>query len=211
MRFHNRIEAGRLLAKKLEKYQFKDAVVYALPRGGVEVAVEVARHLVVPLDLLVPRKIGHPDHPEYAVCALSEDGYLVCNQDELEVLDKEWLREAVLREAAEAERRREMYLKGRPPLPVQGKVAIIVDDGVATGLTILAAIHDVRRYEPAKVVLALPVLPIDTLQLLNEEVEEVVALDVPETFLGAISAYYEEFDQIDDKRVISLMEKFGSG
>jgi putative phosphoribosyl transferase len=211
MRFRNRREAGLLLAEKLEKYKDEDVVVYALPRGGVEVGVEVARHLEAPLDLLIPRKIGHPEQPEYAVCALTEDGYLICNQDELERLDKKWLNAEVEKEKLEAKRRRQLYLKGRPPVPVEGKTAIVVDDGVATGLTVLAAVHEVRQRGPSKLVLAMPVLPRDIAELLRNRVDEMEVLDIPKTYLGAVGAYYDDFDQVEDDEVIRLMEEVSAG
>jgi putative phosphoribosyl transferase len=211
MFFRNRREAGRLLAEKLEGYKDQDVVVYALPRGGVEVGVEIARHLGAPMDLIIPRKIGHPAHPEYAVCALAEDGFLVCNRDELERLDREWLQEAAGKEIAEAKRQRQLYLKGYRPVPVEGRVVIITDDGVATGLTILAAIHDVRQRNPSKVVLAVPVVPIEIANLLEDQVDEFVALEISEMYLGSVGAYYADFDQVEDDEVVRLMEEIRAG
>jgi putative phosphoribosyl transferase len=211
MRFRDRVEAARLLAEQLDKYKGEETVVYALPRGGVVLGVEIARHLNAPLDLLIPRKIGHPSHAEYAVCAVTEEGYLVCDQEELEKLDKDWLKAEVDKEMAEAKRRRLAYLKDRPPVPAQGKTAIIVDDGVATGLTMLAAIYDVRQRHPSKVVIAVPVLPREIEVILEKQADEVIALDVPENYLGSVGAYYKHFEQVEDDEVIKLMEEAAKG
>ena len=116
MRFRDRTEAGKKLAEALLKYKDADAIVYALPRGGVVVGYEIARRLGAPLDIVVTRKIGHPSNPEYAVCAVAEDGHMVCNDEERLVLDKKWLESAVERERKEAKRRRETYLAGLSPL-----------------------------------------------------------------------------------------------
>lgn len=205
MRLRNRTEAGKLLAQSLEKYRGGEVVVYALPRGGVVLGMEVAKHLSVPLDLVIPRKVGHPLSPEYAVCAVTEDGHLVCNEAEIAGLDQAWLDKAVKKEQAEAKRRLLYYLSGRPAVPVKGKTAIIVDDGVATGLTMLAAIKEVKDRQPAKTTAAVPVIPADTARQLQSEVDEVVALDAPEAYLGAVGAYYDEFEQLSDEEVVQML------
>lgn len=204
--FHDRKEAGHLLAQKLaEMYRREDAVVYALPRGGVVLGVEIAKQLEAPLDLVIPRKIGHPEQEEYAICAVTEKGYLLCNQQAIARLDPEWLKAAAESQVAEARRRRETYQGSRAAVPVKGKVAIITDDGVATGLTMLAAIQDVSDGGPAKVVIAAPVVPQDTVDQLLAYADEIVALMVPEVFRGSISAYYEQFAQVDDEEVVQLI------
>jgi len=204
MRFHNRTEAGQMLAKPLEQYR-GEVVVFALPRGGVVLGAEVARHLQAPLDLLIPRKIGHPSNPEYAVCALAESGHLACSPQALASLDAEWLEEAVKRERVEAARRRALYLAGRPPISAAGKTAIIIDDGAATGLTMIAAILDAKERRPAKIVVAAPVLSTDIAQLLHKYADEVTALNIPDFYLGAVGAYYEQFDQVDDDTVVEIL------
>lgn len=205
LRFRNRQEAGRLLSQSLGKYKDELVVVYALPRGGVVLGIEIAKELGADLDLVIPRKIGHPAHPEYAVCAVTEDGYLVCNQAEAARLDPEWLKEEVLRQRAEAKRRRELYLADRPVILPEGKTAIITDDGVATGLTMLAAIEEVKVRGAKRIVLAIPVIPSDTVRLLDEQADEIVALEIPADFMGAIGAYYDEFDQVEDEEVVEQM------
>ncbi|MDH3513534.1 MAG: phosphoribosyltransferase family protein [Gammaproteobacteria bacterium] len=205
MRFRDRVDAGKQLALALKKYQNQNGVVYALPRGGVVLGVEVARVLKMPLDLLIPRKIGHPLQPEYAICAVVENGEMVCNQQEVVRVDPQWFQQQVDAERHEARRRREFYLGGRAPVPVEGKTAIIVDDGIATGLTMEAAIRDARRRQPARLVVAVPVAPPDTVERLSREVDEFVVLDASPHYLGAVGAYYDHFLQVSDEDVNALM------
>jgi len=207
MHFQDRTEAGQMLAEELVGYKGDNTVVYALPRGGVVLGVEVADSLNAPLDLVVPRKVGHPDQPEYAVCAVTDEGHLVCSRREVAQLDPAWLTSEVQKEQAEAKRRRKKYLARRRSVPVEGKTAIIVDDGVATGLTMLAAVEDVKNRRPGRVVLATPVVPDDLAQRLERYVDELVVLDKPKVYLGAISAYYDDFNQVEDSQVMSLMKK----
>ena len=205
MQFKNRNEAGELLASALNAYQGAPAVVCPLPRGGVALGVVVARRLNLPLDLVIPRKIGHPSNPEYAVCAVGETGDLVCNEAERAWLDPQWLADAVNSERAEARRRRTLYLGNRQPLSLKGRTAILVDDGIATGLTLRAAIRDVRARDAARVVAAVPVGPRDSLRIIAAEADEVIVLDAPEFFRGAVSAYYSSFSQLSDQDVLDLL------
>src|SRR6266550_4282235 len=167
MRFTNRIQAGQLLAQKLLPYR-DNAVVYALPRGGVEVAAEVARALQAPLELIISRKIGNHSNPEYAVCAVTETGPLICNEYERSNLDPTWLKQAERAERAEAKRRREVYMAGRKPISAKGKTAILVDDGVATGLTMRAAAAEVKAQQPKQLIIAAPVISRDAESELRE-------------------------------------------
>lgn len=209
MMFRNREEAGRRLAGLLaERYRDTEGVVYALPRGGVPLGAAVARELQMPLDLVIPRKIGHPGNPEYAVCAVTEAGEVLCDEFERARLDEGWLAFRVGEEVAEARRRRECYLAGRESLAVKGKVAIVVDDGIATGLTMRAAILDLKARRPARIVVAIPVIPADTFELLQTEVDDVVALQVEASYLGAVGSYYRDFPQLDDQAVIELLAGF---
>ncbi len=205
--FADRIDAGRQLAQALAKYRAADAVVYALPRGGVVLGYEVATALGAPLDLAIARKIGHPHNPEYAVCAVTEDGPLICDEAELGFLDKVWLAEAVERERQEAKRRRAAYLTGRSRISPAGKTAILVDDGIATGLTIRAALASLRKEKPAKVVVAVPCAGADVTAMLRREADEVIVLTNEEEYQGAVGAYYEKFPQVTDAEVIALLAK----
>lgn len=203
MRFENRAEAGKLLAKDLAKYKSLDAVVFALPRGGVVLGYEIARRLHSPLDLLITRKIGYPGNEECAVCAVAEEGEMICDSS-ASLLDQEWLRLQAEKERQEAKRRRQVYLAGREPISVDGKVAIIVDDGVATGLTILLAIMVLKSRHPAKIVVAVPVSSPDAAARIRAEADELVALDVPQYFM-AVGEHYEQFPQLIDEDVIRYM------
>jgi putative phosphoribosyl transferase len=208
MRFKDRTEAGKKLAQALEKYRDQPAVVYALPRGGVVLAVEIAQALRLPLDLIIPRKIGHPYNAEYAIGAVTEEGEPVYNEGEITRLDSHWLKQQLASERQEARRRREQYLQGREPLPVAGKTAILVDDGIATGLTMLAAVGDVKKRQPVRLVVAIPVAPQDTAERLLQEADEVVGLEITRHYRGAVGAYYDYFPQVSDAEVIRLMQQF---
>jgi putative phosphoribosyl transferase len=208
--FADRAEAGRRLAEELRRFKPEHPVVLALPRGGVPVAYEVAKALAAPLDLVLVRKIGAPFQPELAIGAVvdGERPELVINRDLIEdcripqsYLDKE--RE---RQLAEIERRRRLYLGDRPRTPVQDRTAIVIDDGIATGATMEAALHATRNAGPRRLVLAVPVAPPDTIERLRPEVDEVVCLMMP-AFLGAIGSFYRDFRQLDDDEVIQLLEE----
>jgi putative phosphoribosyl transferase len=178
--------------------------VYALPRGGVVVAAEIARALDVPLDLIVVRKVGHPFSAEYAIAAVAEDGHMVTNRAEVESIDKRWFNESVRAEQKEARRRRDLYTRGRAPIPAAGKTAIIVDDGLATGLTMFAAIQEVQHSKPSRIVVAVPVAPPEIIEKLRTLVDDVVAIHVIEDF-GAIGTFYVDFNQVTDSEVVELM------
>lgn len=204
LRFRDREDGGRQLAKKLLSYKDAAVVIYALPRGGVVTGIEIARALNAPLDLIIPRKIGHPSNPEYAIGAVAEDGHLTANPEEIATVDEQWLRSEIARQQTEAKRRREVYLSDRPQIDIAGKVAIIVDDGIATGLTMKCAIAELRHRHPKKIVVAVPVAPLDSLEEISALVDEVICLSTPE-FMGAIGAFYDSFSQVEDSEVVKLM------
>ena len=201
--FRDRTDAGRKLACALASYKGQPVVVYALPRGGVVVGAEVARFLEAPLDLIVVRKIGHPLQPEYAIGAVAEDGYVITNPDEAAAFDDSWLAGAAAAALTEAKRRRAVFLQGSAPVPVKDKIAVVIDDGLATGLTMLAAIHEIRKRLPARIVVAVPVAAHDIAARLRAEVDDLVVLCVPSGWFGAIGAMYENFDQVGDEEVIA--------
>ena len=205
MRFEDRSQAGKMLAGALDGLRGQDAVVYALPRGGVVLGYEVARHLDAPLDLIITRKIGYPGSRECAVCAVSEDGEMICDRLGATRLDPAWLKARAEEEMQEANRRRRVYLEGRLPLNAGGKVAIVVDDGVATGLTILLAIMVLKGQHPKKIVVAVPVSSPEAAERIRAEADELVALDVPSDFFS-VSEHYEEFAQLEDEDVIQLIK-----
>lgn len=210
MKFKDRHEAGQLLAKALKQYKNQDVVVYGLPRGGVIVADEIARFLHAPLDLIITRKIGHPYSPEYAIAAIAEDGHMIGSESELELVDPNWLQTESASQRLEAKRRREKYLQGRSDISVENKIAIIVDDGVATGLTIRLAILELKHRKPKKIIVAVPVVPRTTAELIQSEAGEIVALDIPPDYeyLGAVGAYYNYFYQVEDEEVIAIMQNY---
>jgi predicted phosphoribosyltransferase len=204
--FADRADAGKRLAQALIGYKGQPVVVFALPRGGVVLGAEVARALQAPLDLIVVRKIGHPFQPEYAVGAVAEGGYVVTNPQEVAHLGKHWLDRATARELQEAQRRRSLFVGGRGPVPVKDKIAIIVDDGLATGYTMRAAVHEIRKREPQKVIVAVPLAAGETLHKLRSDVDDFVVLYIPEGWFGAIGAFYDRFDQVSDEEVVALMK-----
>jgi putative phosphoribosyl transferase len=205
MRFEDRTHAGRLLADALLDHASDDVVVLALPRGGVVVGVEVARALSAPLDLVIPRKVGHPDFPEYGIAAVAEAGEVVANEAETARVDRGWFERAVAAQRAEAQRRRAAYLGGRPAMDLAGRTAIVVDDGIATGLTMRAAVRDVRHRGAARVVVAVPVAPADAVAALRASVDEVITLIAPEAYEGAVGAYYRTFGQVGDDEVVRCL------
>ena len=210
MKFADRSEAGRRLADKLLHLKNRQPLVLALPRGGVAVGFEIAGALDAPLDIVLVRKIGAPWQPELALGAVTDgaghetfiDRDLVANLDVSDV----YIEEETARQLEEIERRRKSYCKGRPALEVAGRTAIVVDDGIATGATMRVALQAVRRREPARVVLAVPVAPPDTLAALGEVADEAVCLETP-IGLGAIGFYYRDFHQMNDREVTELLAR----
>lgn len=212
MMFSDRRDAGRQLAEALMSYRGQDVVVLALPRGGVPVANQIADALEAPLDLLLVRKIGVPWQPELAMGAVidGEEPITVRNMDVIRaaaVTDGDF-NAASQAELRELERRRMLYLGDRARPEIAGRVTIVVDDGIATGATVRAAIRGLRRKGPAKIVLAVPVAPASTIAELREEVDELVCLHTPENFY-AISLYYRDFGQTSDSEVIDILSKSG--
>ena len=203
--FRDREDAGKQLAKKLLKYQGRDAIVIALPRGGVVVGHEIARVLQLPLDIVVTRKIGHPNDPEYAVCAVDETGTLLCNEVERAAIDEKWLKEETKRQQTEAQRRSVVYREKKKAASLKGSVVIITDDGIATGLTMRLAIATVKAQHPKEIVVAVPVAPPGIAQKIKREVNELIVLEPPEEFIGVVGAHYERLDQVEDTEVINLM------
>jgi predicted phosphoribosyltransferase len=206
--FNDRAEAGRTLAKSLSDYKGKKVVVFAIPRGGVVLAYEVAKALDAPLDLIIPRKIGAPNEPEFAIGAVTEDGTTILNQDAIQYLGVSdvYIQQEVKRQIAEIKRRMKRYLGYGPRPSVEGKTVILVDDGIATGATIRAAIASIRKKKPDSIVLAIPVGPPDTVEELRKEVDLVVCLMTPEPFF-AIGQFYRRFEQLDDEEVVQILDK----
>jgi putative phosphoribosyl transferase len=207
-RFTGRTEAGRLLAARIVALRLRNPVVYALPRGGVPVAAEVADALHAPLDLVLVRKIGAPGQPELALGAVVDGDApeTVLNPEIMEVTGATdaFIEAARQRELGEIERRRLRYLAGHPRIDPAGREAVVVDDGIATGATARAALHALRRRGAARLVLATPVAPAETLKALRDEADEIVCLFQPAPFFG-IGAFYRDFHQLADDEVIGLL------
>lgn len=211
MYFKNRVDAGRQLAEKLADLKLRGAVIYALPRGGVVVASEIAKALHLPLDLIITRKIGHPNQAEYAIGAVSENGQTIINEQATSKVDKKYLEDEIKAQILEAKRRRKVYLGEKKALPCRNKTAILVDDGIATGLTMKAAIRELKlHYKPEKIIVAVPVIPAETAREFESEGVEVVAVYIPDYFKGAIGSYYGEFNPVSDEEVIRLVRDFQS-
>lgn len=211
MIYKNRKHAGQLLAKELEKYNHKDAIVLALPRGGVPVAAEIARSLHSPLDVLIVRKIGAPYNSELAVGAVSENGKPFFNEHILTKLglESDDLMSEVKAQVKELERRKQLYRQGKDLLPVAGKVVIIVDDGLATGATMEASVKYLKTQGPKKIIAAIPVAAASSSKTLREHVDELVLLQDRDD-LYAISQWYEDFDQVTDEEVLAILTDFSN-
>src|SRR3989344_7378491 len=203
----NRNEAGKLLAKTLVKYKDDRVVVLALPRGGVVLGYEVAKALKSPLDVIVTRKIGHPNNPEYAICAVDEKGLLLCNEMETKSVDPDWLKGEIELQQKEAEHRIALYRGKRKPAEIENRVVVIVDDGIATGFTMRLAVRSVKMQNPKKIIVAVPVAPAESIQELKKEgADEIIVLEPPENFTGAVGAHYMQFEQTEDSAVINLLQ-----
>lgn len=209
MRFFNRRDAGRKLASLLKRIcSSRDTVVYAIPRGGVPVGIEVAKELNVPIDLIITGKIGHPLSPEYAVCAVNDSGEVVCDRNERVTLDAVWLNGAVLHAQQEIERRRELYLGSRARLPAKDKTAIVVDDGITTGISMRAALRMLQKDGAKHIIVATPVASREALELLVGRAELVILADTPGLRFGSVATHYENFAPVSDREVIALLRKY---
>jgi putative phosphoribosyl transferase len=201
--FRDRIEAGLLLAAKLRKYKNDHGVVLAVPRGGVPVAYEVARELGFPVEVILTKKIGHPLNKEYAIGAASLTDYFVVPHENVSV-------EYIAKELQTIHNRlREMHKKfmgDKHPEHLQGKTVIVIDDGIATGNTILATVNLLRKSKPAKIVIGVPVASKSAVEILAKEVDEVVSVLVPEQFYG-VGAFYDNFSEVSDEEVLFYLDK----
>lgn len=211
-RFADRRDAGRRLAERLLPLAPEEPVVVALPRGGVPIAHEVALALGAPLDILAVRKLGAPHNPEYGIGAVAEDGTRVIDPEAIAVLgiDSGTLEAIVAREVKELRRRVALYRNGRAPIELRDRTVIVVDDGVATGVTDAAALLAVRRRGPRRLVLAVPVCAPDSARRLREYADEVVCLHAPAPFYG-VGQWYRDFSQVSDDEVVAVLEEVGDG
>ncbi len=212
MPFKNRVEAGRRLANALEKFRGKDVVVLGIPRGGVVVANEVAKVLGAPLDVVVTRKIEAPGEPEFALGAVTQEGDVIMDRQAAESLgaSPQYLDDQVRKKREEVKERMER-LRGDTPYPeLSGKVVIIVDDGIATGSSVEAAVMSVRKRNPKEVLVAVPVAPRDAIEMLKEDGTGVICLESPGPFL-AIGEFYGDFNQVEDLEVRRILDESAAG
>ncbi|MFE3871799.1 phosphoribosyltransferase [Flavobacterium sp. ZS1P70] len=197
----DRIEAGLLLSEKLKKYQNSNSVVLAVPRGGVPVAATIAKSLHLPLDIVLSKKIGHPYNKEFAIGAVSMDSMLI---DEHPDVPKEYIETEIVRLRKLMREKYEIYMGNRTPLDIKGKNAIVVDDGIATGNTLLVSINMLRKRNPAKIIVAVPVIPYDTVPVFEQNTDEFIYLIASKYFRG-VGGFYEDFNQVEDDEVIQLL------
>lgn len=206
--YKNRSDAGKILANQLVSLAKDDPLILALPRGGVPVGFEIAQKLRAPFDVIVVRKIGAPSNPEFGIGALSEDGTLILDGqtlNKLQLTEKDISR-IIQKERKEVKRRRTLYRNNKPLPKLTGKAVILVDDGLATGMTAQAAVEAVTRENPHQIVFAAPVCSLDRAQFLRSKADQVVCLATPQDF-GSVGEYYENFEQVSDKEVIELLSK----
>lgn len=211
--FRNRTEAGERLAERLAPYADNpDVLVLALPRGGLPVAAEVAKKLHAPLDVFVVRKLGLPEHPELAMGAIASGGVRVFNAEVINALriPDEVINAVTAEEFQELKRREKSYRDDRPPPDVEDKTVLVVDDGIATGSTMLAAVSALRRLNAARVVVATPTIAPSTVEYLSKHADEIVAVIIPREFYG-VGQWYEDFSQTSDEEVRDLLETTSHG
>ncbi len=207
--FHDRVDAGKKLASLLAKYKGKDCVVLAIPRGGVVIADEICKVTGFRLGLLINKKISAPYEEEMAIGSVAEDGTAVFDE---RVISEMRIREDYIEKEKEEKmkeirRRSRVYMEDRLEKNVEGRIAIIVDDGVATGLSMLCAIRYIMKKKPAKVVVAVAVAPKDSVEELKKEADDVIVIETPET-LYAIGEYYDNFEQLEDDQVVKILNNY---
>lgn len=206
--FQDRREAGVRLAERLSAYRGRDVLVLGLPRGGVPVAYEVARALEAPLDIYTVRKLGTPGQPELAMGAIASGGFRVMNDDVVQALgiSPETIERVTARERKELERREAAYRGDRPRPTARGRTVILVDDGLATGASMHAAVRALRQQHPGKIVVAVPTAPPETCAAFEDEVDEIICVTTPEPFRG-VGGAYADFEQTSDQTVQALLER----
>src|SRR3989344_2720299 len=207
MIFKDRLEAGELLAKKLRKYKGKDTLILAIPREGVVVGSVVAKELECPLDLIIIRKLGAPGNPELAIGATTSYGSLILDQELISKLkiSSEYIKSEHRKQLLEAKRREKVF-RVSSALKISGKNVILIDDGLATGSTVMAAITAIKQKLPKKIILAVPIAPKSTMKLIEPEVDILIVLDTPENFY-AIGQFYQDFPQLSDDEVIGFLNE----
>jgi len=208
MIFPDRTAAGKLLAEKLADFRGAETLVLALPRGGVVVGFEIARKLNTSLEVLVARKLGAPGNPEFGFGAIARENTVFLDKQTVKMLGlaKEQIDEIIARENLELKRREKLYCGEHEFPKLAGKTVILVDDGIATGVTVKVALQFVRKQNPARIILAVPILAAESLEIFESEVDEIIYLQAP-AHLGAVGAWYESFPQNTDTEIIELLAK----
>lgn len=198
---NDRKEAGILLSERLKKYQNSNTIILAVPRGGVPVGYEIAKRLHLPMDIVISKKIGHPNNKEYAIGAVSMNSMTLKEHPEV---PQRYIEDEVIRLRKLLKEKYELYMGNREPIDIQGKNVIVVDDGIATGNTLIASISMLRKKEPAKIIVAVPVLPADVIPVFQRNADEFVYLIAAKYFRG-VGGFYEQFDQVEDEEVIRML------
>ena len=209
--FRDRGEAGKLLAGELSEYRGQNAVVLGIPRGGIAVAREIAQALDAGMDIVLAHKLGTPGHEELAMGSVSEDGTLFLNREIVREFDigETYIQQEKARQLTEIKRRTEFIRQVWPKIPLEGRIVIVTDDGVATGATTQAALWAVKLEHPKKLIAAIPVGPEDTIRRLAEDVDEMLCLRVPAQF-SAVGQFYEQFNPVEDEDVLTILRDGGS-
>lgn len=201
--FRDRVEAGALLAAKLKKYKNDPGIVLAVPRGGVPVAYAVAKELDFPIEVVLTKKIGHPMNKEYAIGAASLTDYFVIPHENV---SEEYIQEELKLIRANLKKMYARFMGDKEPADIKDKTVIVIDDGIATGNTLLGTVHVLRKSKPGKIVIGVPVASKSAMKKLSTEVDEVVAVMVPDEFHG-VGAFYEDFEQVSDEEVLFYLDK----
>lgn len=204
--FKNRDDAARKLLPLLEKYKNENGIILAVPRGGVPIAYHIAKHFNMPLELLMTKKIGHPYHEEYAIGAVSLEDHIV---DEYTEIPASYIESEVKRIRENLQERYKKFMGNHKPADLKNKTVIIIDDGIATGNTILSSIRMIRQHEPKKIVVAVPVAPPSAAEKIKKYVDDFICVYMPEPFIG-VGLHYEDFSEVDDEEVIRLLKEVNS-
>ena len=201
--FKDRFEAAKLLAKKLEKYKNKNGIILAVPRGGVPIGYEISKELGLPLEVILSKKIGHPYNPEYAIGSVSLDGTII--NENITDVSQEYIKKEVEKIQQALKEKFKLFMGNKKPTNLQDKTVIIVDDGIATGNTLLATLESIKKNKPKEIIIAVPVAPPETVKKFSKLVNEFICLLAPYDFMG-VGQFYSDFSQVSDNEVIKYLQ-----